>query len=572
MSRCAWTTTQTSKSAPNVSYAERLRKAASQKTQAQDKESSPKQSDALITAALTPAPKEDEPPMQAIVNDTTQPERSVRRSTTPSRSPSNVWTERMRERMTQVQKKDTTTSAQDTTVSSTSGSIPTPVLSPPSLSSTAGSPRELRQLEQHSTAPTTSGSSSGSANATPPTANVPSDNDIWLARIHLLNGGPPTPRFVRRAQESPNNAHGDSTQSAEPVHLPPFAPTVLPANYAMPMGPPIPTSDGSFAPVRSSDQHNSTMQAYAQAARSMPMGYFTMMPMPLGFDYPVDGRDWARQGRDGRPRGRGTGRVRTNAITTTPQLPLPPKVAPHVMVPGAPMHVAPSMSYSGSSEADGTAVASPAASRAETQSNVSSSDADESRSDAGEVQSSSLDSMQGTGWPPHAVPALYPRGPPMAPMQVPMMPYAYFVPAPTMPAPYDPRFGPMMPAMAMFPPSASPAPMTSNSPILVQQLLYQVEFYFSDNNLELDFFLRQQMDAHGFVPLDTVLNFRRVQDIFQSVVPPGPGQPPLDRDRRLSLLRDAVMSSQVLELSQDRMRLRRKHNWERYVLPAQTER
>lgn len=157
-------------------------------------------------------------------------------------------------------------------------------------------------------------------------------------------------------------------------------------------------------------------------------------------------------------------------------------------------------------------------------------------------------------------------------MQVPMMPYAYFVPAPTMSAPYDPRFGPMMPAMAMFPPGASPAPMTSNSPILVQQLLYQVEFYFSDNNLELDFFLRQQMDANGFVPLDTVLNFRRVQDIFQSVVPPGPGQPPLDRDRRLSLLRDAVTSSQVLELNQDRMRLRRKHNWERYVLPAQTER
>ncbi|WFC94409.1 hypothetical protein MBRA1_001039, partial [Malassezia brasiliensis] len=148
------------------------------------------------------------------------------------------------------------------------------------------------------------------------------------------------------------------------------------------------------------------------------------------------------------------------------------------------------LSHSGSSEADGAAATSPAVSRAETQSNAS-SDAEESRSETGEMQSTSLDS---------------------------------------------------------------------------------VEFYFSENNLELDFFLRQQMDAKGFVPLDTVLNFRRVQDIIQTVAPPGPGQAPLDRERRLSLLRDAVLSSHILELSQDRTRLRRKQNWERYVLPAQTKR
>ncbi|KAI3625456.1 hypothetical protein CBS9595_000817 [Malassezia furfur] len=588
MSRFAWTTTQTSKSAPTVSYAERLRQAASQKAQAQalDKESSPKQSTAAATGAQTSMPKENDSTVQSPVSDTTQAEESAPRSTTPSRSPSNVWTERMRERMIHAQKKALDNGAKATHAPSMPESAPVPVSPSPQLMS-ASSPRETRQDEQLPAAPMADGISHAPANTTPPrttggpfhapanttpsSGNVPSDNDTWLTRIHLLNGGPPTPRFVRPSHDSPHSSHGNNTHHADPARQPPFAPTFFPAGYAMPMGPPVPSSDGSFAPVRSSDQHNSTMHAYTQAARSMPMGYFPMMPVPLGFDNLADGRDWARQGRDGRPRGRGIGRARTNANTTTPQLPLPPKATPHMMVPGAPVHVAPTMSHSGSSETEGAAVTSPTASRAETQSNVS-SDAEESRSDAGEVQSSSLDSMQGPGWLPHAAPPLYPRGLPMAPMQIPMMPYTYFVPVPAMPGPYDPRLGPMMPSMATFPPGAPPAPIMPNSSILVQQLLLQVEFYFSENNLELDFFLRQQMDAKGFVPLDTVLNFRRVQDIFQAVVPPGPGQTPLDRESRLALLRDAVLSSHVLELNQDHMRLRRKQNWERYVLPAQTER
>lgn len=68
------------------------------------------------------------------------------------------------------------------------------------------------------------------------------------------------------------------------------------------------------------------------------------------------------------------------------------------------------------------------------------------------------------------------------------------------------NFGP-----ANFPPQ----PVQSHDYVLLrhQALGRQLEYYFSDENLGTDVFLRRQMDAEGFVAFDVVANFNRIRHI-----------------------------------------------------------
>lgn len=60
----------------------------------------------------------------------------------------------------------------------------------------------------------------------------------------------------------------------------------------------------------------------------------------------------------------------------------------------------------------------------------------------------------------------------------------------------------------------------------------QIEYYFSDENLEYDIFLRRKMDPQGYIPLNVIANFNRVRS--------------LSLNERLIV--DACKSSQILEL------------------------
>lgn len=67
------------------------------------------------------------------------------------------------------------------------------------------------------------------------------------------------------------------------------------------------------------------------------------------------------------------------------------------------------------------------------------------------------------------------------------------------------NFGP-----ANFPPQ----PVQTDYLLLRHQaLVRQLEYYFSDENLGTDVFLRRQMDAEGFVAFDIVANFNRIRGI-----------------------------------------------------------
>ncbi|KAL0432330.1 UNVERIFIED_CONTAM: La-related protein 1C [Sesamum latifolium] len=82
---------------------------------------------------------------------------------------------------------------------------------------------------------------------------------------------------------------------------------------------------------------------------------------------------------------------------------------------------------------------------------------------------------------------------------VPTMPPESFRPMPLVPPP---------PPM-IFPPA--------NENSLTHMIVKQIDFYFSDDNLVKDNFLRTKMDEHGWVPITLIASFRRVQQLTKDI-------------------------------------------------------
>ncbi|KAH9295142.1 hypothetical protein KI387_038730 [Taxus chinensis] len=104
----------------------------------------------------------------------------------------------------------------------------------------------------------------------------------------------------------------------------------------------------------------------------------------------------------------------------------------------------------------------------------------------------------------------------------------YYVPA----APPEPIRG--APYFAHPPPGViMPEPLPS-------RVIKQIDYYFSVENLCKDFYLRSQMDAHGWVPISIVANFNRVRSMTTSV----------------NFILDVLRSSNVVEVQGDKVRKR----------------
>ncbi|CAD1469183.1 unnamed protein product, partial [Heterotrigona itama] len=71
-----------------------------------------------------------------------------------------------------------------------------------------------------------------------------------------------------------------------------------------------------------------------------------------------------------------------------------------------------------------------------------------------------------------------------------------------------------------------------NTTTLKEFLRNQIEYYFSEENLLRDFFLRRKMDAQGFLPITLIASFHRVQTLTTDV----------------GLVVEAIMESDKLEL------------------------
>lgn len=153
----------------------------------------------------------------------------------------------------------------------------------------------------------------------------------------------------------------------------------------------------------------------------------------------------------------------------------------------------------------------------------------------------------------------------MAPTHGPVMhagPWVWYPPAMMVPWRIPVSWSPPSPqesSPVWSPPSPEPHPAATAETLRRQKLRQQVEYYFSNENLFRDFFLRRHMDEAGFVPLALLASFHRVRELSED----------------LGELCFALQESPFLEVVQSpgensrvASRVRRREGWEAFVLQS----
>ena len=117
---------------------------------------------------------------------------------------------------------------------------------------------------------------------------------------------------------------------------------------------------------------------------------------------------------------------------------------------------------------------------------------------------------------------------------------AYGIAAPIMYAPTTPVF---------YPPAAYG--VASNVDTLMAAIRKQIDYYFSEENLVKDMFLRGKMDSNGWVEMATIAAFNRVRMLTPD----------------LSIIAQSLETSPIIEISPDGLFLRARDGYEQWVLP-----
>uniref|UniRef100_A0A1I7U371 La-related protein 1 n=1 Tax=Caenorhabditis tropicalis TaxID=1561998 RepID=A0A1I7U371_9PELO len=99
-----------------------------------------------------------------------------------------------------------------------------------------------------------------------------------------------------------------------------------------------------------------------------------------------------------------------------------------------------------------------------------------------------------------------------------------------------------IPFAPIYNPPAPPLPVTDDT--LKEYVRKQIEYYFSEDNLQKDFFLRRKMSPEGFLPVVLIASFPRVRSLTED----------------LSLISDALKDSVKVEVSADNMQIRAREN------------
>eukprot|EP00124_Ichthyophonus_hoferi_P003797 Ihof_evm1s355 gene=Ihof_evmTU1s355 len=108
-----------------------------------------------------------------------------------------------------------------------------------------------------------------------------------------------------------------------------------------------------------------------------------------------------------------------------------------------------------------------------------------------------------------------------------------------------------LPSQGIFyPPSTE-----GHSEALKDQLKKQIEYYFSDENLTSDLYLRQQMTDQGFIPVAFVAGFNRVRIMTND----------------LEMVVESLKDSEKVQLSPDLFFMRRKTDWKHWLVPKSEE-
>ncbi|CAL9104283.1 unnamed protein product [Musa textilis] len=141
--------------------------------------------------------------------------------------------------------------------------------------------------------------------------------------------------------------------------------------------------------------------------------------------------------------------------------------------------------------------------------------------------------------PPHMPPFISPM------VSYPEVPYhVYYLSVPP-PHPQIPINMPFVPPQAV--PVDYRATFPFPSPVDHLQLMRQIEFYFSDDNLSTDTFLRSNMDSQGGVPISLVAGFNMVKMLTN------------DEPNNIPHILTALQGSTVVEVQGDK--IRRRDGW-----------
>ncbi|KAJ8298225.1 hypothetical protein KUTeg_024756 [Tegillarca granosa] len=97
------------------------------------------------------------------------------------------------------------------------------------------------------------------------------------------------------------------------------------------------------------------------------------------------------------------------------------------------------------------------------------------------------------------------------------------------------------------------APSCVDDLTLKEYVRKQIEYYFSEENLQRDFFLRRRMDKEGYIPISLIASFHRVQALTQDV----------------SLVIEALKESDCLELTDGALKVRGKIDPTKWPMEAQ---
>ncbi|KAJ8771101.1 hypothetical protein K2173_023426 [Erythroxylum novogranatense] len=102
---------------------------------------------------------------------------------------------------------------------------------------------------------------------------------------------------------------------------------------------------------------------------------------------------------------------------------------------------------------------------------------------------------------------------------------------------------PRMPPPAMFFPD----------PQLHYNIMKQINYYFSDENLIKDTFLRQNMDDQGWVHVTLIAGFKKVAQLTPNI----------------QVILDSMRNSNVVEVQGDK--IRRQNDWKRWIMPPSVQ-
>lgn len=161
---------------------------------------------------------------------------------------------------------------------------------------------------------------------------------------------------------------------------------------------------------------------------------------------------------------------------------------------------------------------------------------------------------QGTGFFPRGIisqiPMPHDSAPYIAPQLSPVMrPFGPPVGFPEFPFYYVPIQPESIRRMSIPYPAPAPHQIHMHYTEIYSKVIHQIDYYFSNENLIKDIFLRKNMDEQGWVPIKLIAGFAKVKNLTDDI----------------AFITKAIRTSTLVEVKDDK--IRRQNDWKKWIMP-----